>query len=398
MALLTGYNNSLAYTICNPKAVGKLDKCPFMWNYYKDSGYVTAYAEDEAEINTFNYNKYGFVKPPTDFYLRPLMLAAEKNLPIEYKSSLKFCLGYKHSADYIYDYALDFVSVYKDDPYFGLFWTNTFSHNDISDPSSMDQKVKTYLLEFQERGVLNNSMVVFFSDHGLRFGPVRTLVTGWLEERLPFMFIWLPPWFKEEHPEIVQTLKINRNRLTNPYDIHMTLKHILELSNRSGGLPPATSCAQCQSIFEEMPINRSCVESEIAPHWCTCTPYVTITDRPPIVKNAVKFAIDYINGELNKNSNGTKRICAELKLKTITFARQADYINVTKPHDDNLLVFETVPGNGIFESTVRYHIDEKRYEITGSISRLNGYFSQSICMHVDYLKKYCYCLKKNKKN
>lgn len=78
-----------------------------------------------------------------------------------------------------------------------------------------------------------------------------------LEERLPFIFIWLPEWFRAEHPEIVQALKINRNRLTNPYDLHLTLKHILELSDRTTKLPPAKSCESCQSLFLEMPWNRS---------------------------------------------------------------------------------------------------------------------------------------------
>ena len=45
----------------------------------------------------------------------------------------------------------------------------------------MDLRMKHYLDELNNRGVLNNSMVVFLSDHGLRFGPVRQLLTGWLE-------------------------------------------------------------------------------------------------------------------------------------------------------------------------------------------------------------------------
>lgn len=217
MAILVGYNSTLAYNVCQPTVPGKLESCPFIWQNFRDAGYVTAYGEDEAAISTFNYHKTGFVNPPTDFYLRPYMLAAERNLHVRRKHSLTLCLGYKHSTDHIYDYALDFATTYKDDPSFGLFWTNTFSHNDISDPSSMDAKMKTYLVELETRGILNNSMVVFFSDHGLRFGPVRHLVTGWLEERLPFIFIWLPEWFKIEHPDVVEALKINRNRLTNPY-------------------------------------------------------------------------------------------------------------------------------------------------------------------------------------
>lgn len=224
MAILTGYNRTLAYGECMPDKTGKLDKCPLIWRDFRQSGYVTSYGEDETSISSFNYNKKGFLKPPTDYYLRPYMLAAEKHLPIKRKHSLTFCLGNKHSADHIYDFAMDFATHYRKDASFGLYWTNTFSHNDISDPSSMDSKMRSYLGSLDSRGVLNDSMVVFFSDHGLRFGPVRHLNIGWLEERLPMIFIWLPEWFQKQHPEIVQALKINRNRLTNPYDLHMTLK------------------------------------------------------------------------------------------------------------------------------------------------------------------------------
>ncbi|KFB52975.1 AGAP006068-PC-like protein [Anopheles sinensis] len=393
MAILTGYNNSLAYTICNPKEVGKLDDCPFMWKYFADNGYATAYAEDEASINTFNYHKYGFVAQPTDHYFRPVALAAEKNLSKKMKNSLTFCLGYQHYADHIYQYALDFASQYRNDPYFGLFWTNTFSHNDISDPSSMDQRMKYYIGQLDERGILNSSMVVFFSDHGLRFGPVRMLLTGWLEERLPFNFIWLPEWFREEHPEIVQALKINRNRLTNPYDLHATLKHVLELSGRIENLPGPLSCPNCQSIFTEVPWNRSCEETAIESHWCTCSNFQPIDKRSVMVRRAVAFVLDYVNRDLQEHRNSTTsgNVCAKLTLGSITLAKMAHEPKGKLPYNDYLLIFEGKPGGGKFESTVRHYQHRDAFEITGSISRLNEYASQSECMHIDYLRKYCYC-------
>ncbi|XP_053666862.1 uncharacterized protein LOC128715963 [Anopheles marshallii] len=393
MAILTGYNNSLAYSVCNPKKVGQLEECPFMWKYFADNGYATAYAEDEASINTFNYHKYGFVAQPTDHYFRPVALAAEKNLSKKMKNSLTFCLGYQNYADYIYQYALDFASQYRNDPYFGLFWTNTFSHNDISDPSSMDRRMKYYIEQLDERGILNNSMVVFFSDHGLRFGPVRMLLTGWLEERLPFNFIWLPDWFRDEHPEIVQALKINRNRLTNPYDLHATLKHVLELSGRIENLPGPLSCPNCQSIFMEAPWNRSCEETAIESHWCTCANFQPIDKRSPMVQRAIAYVIDYVNRDLedHRNSTTSNYACAKLTLGSITLAKMAHEPKGKLPYKDYLLIFEGKPGGGKFESTVRHYAERDAFEITGSISRLNEYASQSECMHIDYLRKYCYC-------
>lgn len=393
MAILTGYNNSLAYDECKPQDIGKLEKCPFVWQDFRESGYVTSYGEDEASISSFNFHKTGFQTPPTDYYMRPYMLAAEKYLQIKRKHSLTFCLGYKHSADHIYDYALDFATQYKNDPSFGLYWTNTFSHNDISDPSSMDEKMRSYLDALNVRGILNESMVVFFSDHGIRFGPVRHLITGWMEERLPFIFIWLPRWFRDQHPEIVQALKVNRNRLTNPYDLHMTLKHVLQLNDPKKEMIPAISCINCQSLFHEIPWNRSCEDCSIADHWCTCTAYKIHDKNDNIVKHAVQFVIDFMNNELKPYTHDDNKhaLCAKLTLKSISYSRRAEYLHVSDPYNVYIMVFQAAPSNGWFEATVRYHIINHDFELSGSVSRLDTYSSQSKCMKQDNLRKYCYC-------
>lgn len=80
MAILTGQNQEQAYSRCKPSEAYKLDHCPFLWYNFRNAGYITAYGEDETVLNTFNYLKVGFVQPPTDYYLRPYMLASEKLL------------------------------------------------------------------------------------------------------------------------------------------------------------------------------------------------------------------------------------------------------------------------------------------------------------------------------
>lgn len=76
-ALITGLNEEQSNEICEPKKVGGLDKCPMIWYDFRDSGYVTAYAEDWTGISTYNYLKKGFQHPPTDYYFKPYMEAAE---------------------------------------------------------------------------------------------------------------------------------------------------------------------------------------------------------------------------------------------------------------------------------------------------------------------------------
>lgn len=61
MAVMTGLNQSDAYSVCEPTKPGKLDECPFVWHDFREAGYATSYAEDEVSISTFNYRKEGFL-------------------------------------------------------------------------------------------------------------------------------------------------------------------------------------------------------------------------------------------------------------------------------------------------------------------------------------------------
>lgn len=197
---------------------------------------------------------------------------------------------------------------------------------------------------------------------------------------------------------MIRNLKINRNRLSNPYDLHMTLKHILELSKRVENLSSALSCPPCQSILNELPENRSCSDAHIDPHWCTCTAYRSIDRKDTFAKKAVKFVINDINNELDAKArmpNSTK-LCTHLKLKSIISAKKSEMtrVNATHYYFSYLLVFDVTPSNAKFETTVLYYPEAKNnIEITGSISRLNEYASQSACVNTDYLRKYCYCIK-----
>lgn len=110
------------------------------------------------------------------------------------------------------------------------------------------------------------------------------------------------------------------------------------------------------------------------------------------MKRGVKFVIDLMNNDLNEYANGTYRLCAELKLSKISYARKAEYQVAHNPYDVYMFVFEASPSAGIFEATVRYTKKSRKFALTGSVSRLNMYGSQSGCMKKDNLKKFCYCL------
>ncbi|XP_044267500.1 uncharacterized protein LOC123013176 [Tribolium madens] len=268
MALLTGFNLKQAYKHCNPSKINALDVCPMLWYDFHENGYTTAYAEDDTPIGTFNYLKKGFTHPPTDFYFKPYMEASEA-LGIQYVDHMPFCTGLESAGERILNVARDFATTFKHNPSFGIFWMNTFSHNEFNAPYSMDAKLKGFFRDLDEAGVLDESFVILLSDHGIRFGPVMETHSGWLEERMPINMISVPKKFKREFGREYKNLKQNSEKLTNTYDMFMTLQHILALKGVQYKVRQSEGCPNCGSLFDPIP-ERSCEEASIPYQFCPC--------------------------------------------------------------------------------------------------------------------------------
>lgn len=391
MAILTGKNESHAYDVCNPKSIGNLDKCNFIWKNYSDFGYITGYAEDTASISTFNYVKQGFLEEPVDYYYRSYMMAAEK-LKVKKVAGLNYCAGPETEGERILNLAKDFAITFKDLPSFGFFWMNSFSHGDVNTPSRFDDVIVKFLRALKTNDILKNSAVVFISDHGIRFGEIRYTRTGWLEERLPYLWLWLPSWFKQQHPESYQNLQTNSERLTTPYDLHMTLQDLLIHSGHNYTMQPSSGCPNCQTLFQPVPVERSCEDAKIGMHWCTCTGYKYINPSNATVQAASEFIVHNIHDLINKKKEGNK--CSKLRVKRImSSSLSANYDNWYKNSSYLLLVLQTNP-QAIFEATVSVEdiADENTtFELQGGISRLDLYMPHASCVHDEYLKKHCYC-------
>ncbi|XP_018561924.1 uncharacterized protein LOC108904037 [Anoplophora glabripennis] len=388
MAVLTGFDESHAFKVCNPREVGQLDACPMLWYDYKKLGYVTGYAEDEGSINTFNFRKKGFKDPPVDYYFRPYILATETLAKVR-KDEMTYCTGPETAGERILDVAKEFAITFKDYPSFGLFWMNSFSHNKLNSPTGMDNKIRSFLNDLDNSGVTENSIVIFLSDHGIRFGDIRLTETGWLEERLPFIYVSFPKWFKEKFPIEYRNFQKNFNRLTSPYDLHMTLKHILVLSGHNFTMTPSQGCPKCRTLFEEADQERSCEDAGIEQHWCTCAGY-TGTNLDKEVENKVKnYVLDQIHDIIR--SRNSEHLCAKYSVEKIissSLSHQFFYKN-----DTYLLVkFQTKP-KAVYETTIGFkgNISSNKYSLSGDISRLDSYSERSKCVGDAYLKKYCYC-------
>lgn len=216
-------------------------------------GYATAYVEDEPSMGTYNMGKYGFRNAPTDYYARPYMLAAEHLLRVVKYEGMDFCIGPRSAPDRVYQYAEDFVRLHRRHGYMAVFWLNTFSHNDMNTPSAMDQRTADALSRLLDGRLLDNAVTAVLSDHGLRFGRIRETPVGWLEERMPALHVRLPPGYAAARPDHRAALAANKHRLTSPFDLHLTLKQLLDGHDRA----VAEGCPTCRSLLRLADANRS---------------------------------------------------------------------------------------------------------------------------------------------
>lgn len=252
----------------------------------------------------------------------------------------------------------------------------------------MDNNIRKFLEDITKKNVTKNTIVIFISDHGMRFGPIRKTLTGWLEERLPFIYVSFPDWFKERYQKEYENFKINSHRLTSPYDLHMTLKHILVLSGRNFTVTKSDACPTCKSLFEEADSDRSCADAGIEQHWCTCSGFKDVTLSFEVRNKLSKFMLNTIH-DIIRSKNSDHR-CAKYLVGKILGTRisQGSSNNITYI----LFHLETKP-NAVFESTISFvgDITTSNFSISGDISRLDSYNEHSKCVSDAYLRKYCYC-------
>lgn len=87
-AVLTSLNAS-QLQICSKRDA--FDKCPFIWNDYASQGYRTSFGEDTTWMGIFNYLRRGFLKIPTDYYLRPYDVAANDFIGTHIQDGARLC-------------------------------------------------------------------------------------------------------------------------------------------------------------------------------------------------------------------------------------------------------------------------------------------------------------------
>ncbi|XP_054157494.1 uncharacterized protein LOC128955842 [Oppia nitens] len=368
VALLTGYyladlwDDSIANWVY-------LNYFPFIWKDFKNKGFRTMLMEDAPDMAAFNMFKIGFSKQPTDYYLRPFSSAIEED--IKY-----YCYLDKPETEVYFDYVYDFVSAMteRQQKYIAFTFMARLTHEEVNNAGLVDPLISALFnkLFADNRQLMNDTVVIFFSDHGIRFGPIRATLSGKFEERMPFMNLYLPDRYRSNNSNVT----INQNRLTTPFDIHATLRHIV-LGR------PDTDLRYGRSLLEEIPELRSCQSIPIDRHWCSCQTSQPIAGNLSLVKPMAEFIVNSINKLLVDENYGNK--CAELWLNTTVSAYEQHF-------DDKVSIganIETLairqfsltivvnPSQALLEATISLNQNSKQMSLNGEVSRINKYVNQS---------------------
>ena len=412
---LTGYNKVGDNTFVNivplltgktPDALGyqenghlmekPMDHMPLIWKNFSRLGYLTAYIEDAPYISTFNYLKWGFSQQPTDYYLRPLSFAIERerNASINTWHTEFYCVKTIFDPTLYLDYTCDLIRGLHNELYFTYSFLTRLTHDFLNNAGLLDDVYHRFFDTIHKAGYLNNTIFIFFSDHGIRFGEILQTNQGYLEERLPFMFIVPPPGFKDTHPLAYRNLYNNRNKLTTPFDIHATLEMILENKYHNEIKSHGASTKKGVSLFAPISSGRTCADAGIPAHYCTCQSWTQLTSNSTNVRTIVEGVVTKINTKIRHSSK-----CAQLSLHKINTAKLSNRIKLVKKQVHHYYRFQlqTKPGFGLFDVSVWV---KKNYTsgdpgglilLDDAISRINRYGNQSRCVNGLTIKKLCYC-------
>ena len=388
VAILTGKSEREIYNWTSGKdfVFGDND---FLWQRYSSAGYRTLYGEDAYMVSTFNYLKRGFLRPPTDYYLRPFNLASQRKRGDTYFSASKRQLFQRMRS--LIDWTSSFTDTFVKKAHFALSFTCGVTHDYINHAAYFDSPAFEFISRLRDSGAFErNTILIVYSDHGIRFGPIMDKPVGRLEVNLPMMFIVMPMWFRERYPLQWRRLKTNAGRLTTPYDIHATLLHALTGFDEASA--PLTLHGR-SLLAGEVPRNRTCDDASIPPIYCACHRHQVLTKHDAVVKKAAKATVDWLNNQVSVFGGR----CAKLLLNSV-FSAALDSngsTTATGAKRTYVITIRTKPGDGLFESFVYYESTNQTYNVFPEVNRLNKYATDGDCIQDAVARKLCYCIEKD---
>lgn len=245
-------------------------------NYFKNRGYITGSTENtcsrefvglySGEMSWLVWDNYDH--DFTSFFCDPNFYSKEKvysmtDGPYCYRRK---CLYGRQTYEYSVEYTNQFFNAYKDQgKMFRLGNIDAHEGTGESIKYVEDDMIK-FLNNFEKNGHLDDTMIIFFSDHGYTMPGIHQILQSEdhvKELLLPFIYFLIPKNTKN-FDKIKENLKHNENMFMTPYDIHNTLLGMINVEkkyyNKLG----------TDVINNKLEGKEGCKKFKIKDEWCKC--------------------------------------------------------------------------------------------------------------------------------
>ena len=265
--------------------------------------------------------------------------------------------------------------------YFALIDIIEMTHDWHFGGHYLDVPYYQFFFKLFAEGLAENTVILFFSDHGIRFGPLRETHSGEIEGRLPFMFIRLPDNTDQTY---VEHMKRNQYHLTTHFDVHATLIHLL-YNKPDLHLPYGRSLIG--GVFNR---NRDCTAAAIPQIYCPC-----FEDRPVLDYEVIhpNETIPEILSTINFYSENYRKECVEYKFEKIHRIYNRVNQRYQGKSDSKLYIIHVYvnPGMALFEMLVEGREGNTGFNVNIDFARINKYGNQSHCIDDKFIKNLCFC-------
>ena len=181
------------------------------------------------------------------------------------------CLYGRDTFEYIFEYSEKFWQAYKEEPKFLRLAFQEAHEGTEEVVTLLDKALSNFLENFQQKGYLDNTAIIFVSDHGnnmFGFNEIFKFEDYMIEKSLPTWLMLLP---KSNNNTEIEIIKENQQKFVTAYDIHETLLDILNIGENSH-----YRSQKGKSIFKNINAEiRNCeyYGMEIGTNWCRCYKY-----------------------------------------------------------------------------------------------------------------------------
>ena len=378
------------------------DTLPFIWNEYENEGYVSAYNEEFPVVGLFQYARHGFRYHPTSLYVRPLWVEFYKIRTHHYPAKCHYKRPlYMHWLDHLETFLEKMsLNTNKNTPYFYYNWMSEYTHNDMAIPPNFDLNLAKFLKRLERKGYLDNTLLIFMTDHGNKMIDYASTESGRHERLLPMVSIKLPK--KLKGTSFHQNAVSNKDKIISFFDIYQTLRHYLFMNKYGIESLQAENDPFCKnqfknnsytlrnlrgiSLFEEIPVNRSCADAQIPDTYCSCFRKENLDESQFLLEtqntfhSAALMALDHIRNL----THNVQSLCVPYNITSVNTFKKLIYDKETVYSGRMILE----PGTALFELNFKM---KPSLTLSDTPIRLNRYANQSHCVNDRLLRTICFC-------